>query len=98
MRHLPLILAIVLLLCLLPMPYGYYMFVRVVAAVSFAYFAYQFHSTKSEVMMLLFIALALLFQPIVKIPLGRELWNAVDVIVAVGMLVMYWRNIRSNKL
>lgn len=96
MRHLPLILAIVLLLCLLPMPYGYYMFVRVVVTVSFAYLAYRFYDNKSEILMMVFIALALLFQPIVKIPLGRELWNVVDVIVAVGLLVMYWRNMRSN--
>jgi len=31
--------------------------------------------------------LAILFQPLLKIALGRELWNVVDVIVGVGLLV-----------
>jgi len=29
----------------------------------------------------------LLFQPFFKIALGRELWNVVDVVVGVGLLV-----------
>jgi len=31
--------------------------------------------------------LAILFQPLLKIALGREGWNVVDVIVGVGLLV-----------
>ncbi|WP_407654237.1 DUF6804 family protein [Chitinophaga sancti] len=31
--------------------------------------------------------MALLFQPILKIALGRELWNIVAVIVAVGLML-----------
>ena len=36
--------------------------------------------------MILFIALALLFQPFFKIALGRTIWNIVDVLVAVFLL------------
>jgi len=32
-------------------------------------------------------ALAILFQPVVKISLGRFLWNVVDVIVGVWLIV-----------
>lgn len=33
------------------------------------------------------IALAILFQPFIKIALGRTIWNIVDVIVGVGLLL-----------
>jgi hypothetical protein len=31
--------------------------------------------------------LALLFQPFIKIALGRDIWNIVDVIVGIGLIV-----------
>jgi hypothetical protein len=33
-----------------------------------------------------FVILALLFQPFFKIALGRTLWNIVDVIVGIGLI------------
>lgn len=46
------------------------------------------HSSESEnnILMVIFGALALLYQPYFKIALGRELWNMVDVIVGIGLL------------
>ena len=41
MKYLYLILSILLLLCLLPMPYGYYMFVRFVSMAAFGVMSYQ---------------------------------------------------------
>lgn len=92
-------LAILMLLCLLNMPYGYYMFVRLVALVGFGILAFQAYGEKKENVMLVYIALAILFQPIIKIPLGRMLWNIVDVIVAVGLIisVVSARKIDKNK-
>lgn len=79
-----------LLACLLPMPYGYYVLVRVVATVAFSFIAYQ---ERGNQIMWIFIGLALLFQPLEKIALGRTLWNIVDVAVAV-FLVWYGRGRR----
>jgi hypothetical protein len=69
-----------LLACLLPMPYGYYVLVRVVATAAFAFLAYQ---ERGNQMMWIFVGLALLFQPFEKIALGRTVWNIVDIAVAV---------------
>ena len=77
---------VLLLLCLLDMPYGYYSFVRFAAAAAFCYFAYIASQSENKERMILFIALAVLFQPLLKIPLGRTIWNIVDVIVA-GYLI-----------
>ena len=89
MIYINLILAALLLLCLAPMPYGYYQLVRFVAMVVFAVMAYQYSEKKQEGLMVVFGALALLFQPFIKIALGRTLWNVVDVAVAI-LLVVLW--------
>jgi hypothetical protein len=81
------VLAILLLLCLADMPYGYYQFVRFAAMVGFGILAYQSSESENKTFMIVYGALALLFQPFFKIALGRELWNVMDVIVAVGLIV-----------
>jgi hypothetical protein len=68
------------------MPYGYYQFVRFVAMVGFAVLAYFSYQQKRETEIIVFIALAVLFQPLIKIALGRTLWNIVDVFVAIGLI------------
>ena len=82
------ILAVLLLLCLAPMPYGYYELVRFVAMAAFAYLAYCHFKSKEEGLGILFASLALLFQPFFKIALGRTIWNIVDVIVAIGLIYL----------
>lgn len=83
---LKLVLATLLLLCLLDMPYSYFQLVRFVSMAGFAFLAFNANETNSKNEMVLYVLLALLFQPFAKIALGRELWNIVDVIVGVGLL------------
>ncbi len=81
------ILAILFFICLADLPYGYYQIVRFAALVGFAILAYQANERASKTEMIIFICLAILFQPLIKISLGREVWNVVDVIVGIGLLV-----------
>lgn len=91
------VLSVLLLLCLAPMPYGYYQLVRFIAAVVFIVLAWHNYNTKEVYLTVVFGALALLFQPFIKIALGRTMWNIVDVIVA-GMLIIMWIKLHvSNK-
>jgi len=69
------------------MPYGFYQFVRFVALVGFAFLAYQAQEQGRQTEMFVYAGLALLFQPFLKIALGRELWNIVDGVVGIGLLV-----------
>ena len=85
---LKLLLAVLLLLCLAPMPYGYYQLVRIVAMIAFAIMAYQYYDKENVALAITFGGLALLFQPFIKVALGRTLWNIVDVIVAVLIIVL----------
>lgn len=83
-----LLLATLLLLCLLKMPYGYYQLVRFFAFAGFGYLAIDANKKNDGKMMFIFIALAILFQPFLKIALGRFIWNILDVIVAGFLLFL----------
>ncbi|MBN2682919.1 MAG: hypothetical protein JXR58_10455 [Bacteroidales bacterium] len=81
------ILSILFFLCLIDMPYGYYQLVRFIALVGFVILAYQSNLEGRQIEMIIYIGLALLFQPIYKITLGRELWNIVDVVVGIALIL-----------
>ena len=95
MKYIYLILSILFLLCLLPMPYGYYMLVRFVSMVAFSVIAYRYYSQNKMGLTVTFVSLALLFQPFIKIALGRTIWNVVDVIVAI-LLILLWVKEKRN--
>lgn len=80
-------LSILFFLCLLEMPYGFYQFVRFSGLVGFVILAYQANEKGNKIAMILFCGLALLFQPFIKIALGRQIWNIVDVIVGIGLII-----------
>ena len=90
------ILAILLFLCLGDMPYGYYQFVRFIALIGFVILAYQSNQQGKELEVFIFGALALLFQPFFKIALGRQLWNIIDLIVGIGLIVSIWAKRKSQ--
>ena len=89
MNNIKLILAALLLLCLAPMPYGYYQFIRLASMIVFAIMAYQYLEREKMPLAITFGGLALLFQPFVKIALGRTMWNVVDVVVAIGLVALW---------
>lgn len=88
--------AIALLLCWLPMPYGYYQFIRFLGLVIFGFLALQEFGKGNQNKAFIYIALALLFQPFEKIALGRTLWNIVDTAVA-GWLILEKFNHKEKK-
>ena len=101
MKQVYLILAVLMLMCLAPMPYGYFQLVRFVAMVAFGVIAYQYYLRQKTIATVIFVLLALLFQPIYKIALGRIIWNIIDVIVAallVGLFVLEKRLEKKNSV
>jgi len=89
-------LAILMFGCLLEVPYGYYQLVRFIALIGFGVLAYQANQQSKKTEMFIYAVLALLFQPFFKIALGRELWNIVDVIVGIGLLVSLAKKNRNE--
>lgn len=46
--------------------------------------------------MIIYGGLALLFQPFFKIALGRQMWNIVDVIVGIGLIISIFMKPKKN--
>ena len=92
------VLAALLLLCLLNMPYGYFQFVRFAATVGFAYLAYSANEQNSKNEMFLYVGLSILFQPFIKIALGRTIWNIVDLIVGIGLMISVFTVVNKSKI
>lgn len=91
-----LIIAVLLLLCLIDMPYGFYTLVRFAATAAFAYLAYDSFKSKEDGKGFIFAALTLLFQPFFKVTLGRTIWNIVDVVVAIGLFYLIITSFRKK--
>jgi hypothetical protein len=86
------ILSIALFLCLLDMTYGYYQLVRFFALVVFVFLSYQCYKQGDNNLSYLYAVLAILFQPFIKISLGREIWNIVDAIVGTLLIItVFWK-------
>ena len=96
-KSIKIILSVLLFLCLADMPYGYYQFVRFAAMIGFGILAFQSSESENKTLVIVYGALALLFQPFLKIALGRELWNVVDVIVGVGLIITLFINKQQTK-
>lgn len=90
-------LAILLLICLFNMPYGYYQFVRFIGLVGFSILAYQANEQGRQIELIIYGGLALLFQPFFKIALGRSLWNLVDIAVALGLFLSVFMKSQNRK-
>jgi hypothetical protein len=69
------------------MPYGYFQLVRFVALVGFAILAYMANEQGQKTEGIIYVCLGILFQPFFKIALGRQIWNIVDVVVGIALIV-----------
>ncbi len=85
----PLLLTVLFLCCLFDMPYGYFQLVRFIGMAGFILLAYADHDSKNKTLMIIWICSAVLINPLIKIPLGRTIWNVVDVIWAIVLLVTF---------
>lgn len=87
---------IFLILAIFKMPYGYYYLLKFVicfVSIKEALLVYD-KTQKFDGTVLTFIALALLYNPISKMPLGREIWTIVNVLTIIYFIYCI---LRQNK-
>ena len=77
------ILAVLLLLCLLPMPYVYYTIVRLAVTLGMINLCYVDNEEKSFRKFAFFVVIGILFNPLAPVEFERIIWNVFDVILAV---------------
>lgn len=78
---------IILLVAIGDHQYSYYQLVRWVTTISAGYLAYEYYSSQKTGWMWIFIAVAILFNPIVPFYLEKNTWHIFDFIGAVLFFV-----------
>ena len=75
-------LIIALLLCFFDLPYWYYQLIKIFGTIGFIYLAYLDYKSKLKITPQLFVACAIIINPILKISFNRDTWHIVDLILA----------------
>jgi hypothetical protein len=89
----PFVLAVLLLLTLLKMPPAYNQIVGIVATLSFIFFAYHQFQAGSMLFAIIFGLLAILYQPIQSINLGRTGWLITTIFAALFLIWVHNRGL-----
>lgn len=69
-----------------PLPYGYYMLLRLFACGVFSFAAFIAFDRKRKVLPWIYGLFALVFNPIIKIHFPKEMWAVVDVASGIFLL------------
>ena len=78
--------AVMLIIGAAPLPYGYYMLLRLIAFCVFTYASYVAYGKTSKTLPWIFGFMALVFNPIIKIHFPKEMWAVVN--IAAGLLLL----------
>ena len=84
------------LMALADLPYGYYQFLRIVVTGCAAWIAIGLHKRNNLIGTLTFGAMAVIFNPIVKIHMERDVHAIFNVISAALLMVALWLQSRWN--
>lgn len=61
-------------------PYGYYILLRLVCCAVFMYLSLQAHSQEKHGWVWAFAVTALVYNPIIRVHLTREIWTVVNIV------------------
>jgi hypothetical protein len=79
--------ALALFIAVADMPYGYYRFVRLFTFVVCGYSFYKAYSIKNKTFSWIFGIIAFVFNPLYPLYLGKEVWQIVDVVSGILILI-----------
>jgi len=79
------------------MTYGFYQFVRFTTAFGFLILANKYYHQYNHFLMAISIGVAILFQPLFKVALGREICNIVDILVALFLIISLFFDYKDYK-
>mgnify|MGYP006873025338 CR=1 FL=1 len=91
------ILAALLLLCLIDADYGFYQAMRTLVSFGFAYLTYYYYKSGDKTNAIVYLCLLIVFQPLMKIGLGRSIWIVVDVLAAGFLIYQLLKGILDEK-
>ena len=83
--------AVILIVAVFPLPYGYYTFTRIITCLACAVLAYSAYQSRPPAFSwsAAFVLLAVLFNPVIPIHLTRGVWMGLDVGAAAIILAHF---------
>lgn len=90
--------AVLAILCLLDISYGFYQVVRLAGLIGFAVITYQASQQGRHTELIIYGGLTFLFRPFNKVVLGRQNWNIVDVVVGLGLIISIFLKPKSHNI
>jgi uncharacterized membrane protein len=85
-----------LLLALSEMPYGYYQLLRVIVFCASAYLVIAEGKQDNGFWLWAFVASALIYNPVFKLSLGREIWAFVNLATIALFAIHFWMRKRLH--
>ena len=76
------IVGFLLLIAIIPLPYGYYTFLRLMVFGGGLFLAYQLYEQRLHSWSVVMAVLAVLFNPLIPFYLSREAWLPIDLVSA----------------
>jgi len=90
--------AVMCLVALLPMPYGFYTLLRLVVTIAAVLVAYGWpQRDRSSFVPFAFGGIAILFNPLIPVYLSRIVWAQIDLTVAAAFLLAMWREGKTEQ-
>jgi hypothetical protein len=90
-------LAALLIIFLFHIPWGWFRLFRYFSLVGFSILAYYAYERKNVPLVILYLILAMIFQPFWLLPMGPLPWHALDVAVAAGLVASVFIGRRKKK-
>lgn len=93
-----LLVGILMLIAVADNPYGYYQFLRVATVILSLFIAYAIYKSDEENKTVwFFVAVAVLFNPLLPIYLDKSLWVVIDILVAFSVPIVTIISLKSSK-
>ncbi|MCX7611738.1 MAG: hypothetical protein N2043_09155 [Ignavibacterium sp.] len=89
--------AAMLLLAIANLPYGYYRFLRIAVTLIAGVNAYVEYKKDNQVLLIIFLGIAILFNPIFPIYFSRGTWMPIDLIIGIFFGVTAFTKIGEKK-
>jgi hypothetical protein len=99
MNGLSLICSVFLLVALAPLPSGFYTFLRIVVFIGALVIAFGKHASANSLLRWGFIAIAVLFNPIIPVYLYEKgIWMPIDIIAAIAFAAYSFNSSSKSKV
>jgi hypothetical protein len=88
--------AIICLVAILRMPYGFYSIVRMYTFLTYSYLSFHFFEAKNNKYFFPSLLILIIYNPMLKVFLKKETWTIVNIISALFSLYLYYL-LKNNK-